>query len=194
MKQTPISDSGIVTTGISTERNEPRKRRMTRTTMTTASAMVVNTSSIEALIDSVESYISVIVMPSGRLAWIAGSSAITADGGVERVGRRRREDADERARHAVEGDDGVVALGAEFDRGDVAEPHDLVADRLERQLRRRPPASAASTASPPNRRRTRSGSCRRPRGSSAELMPASTSAAVSPRAASFTGSIQMRIE
>ncbi len=49
------------------------------TTMATASAMVLNTSSIEALIDSVASYISVIVMPSGRLSWIAGSSARTAE-------------------------------------------------------------------------------------------------------------------
>ena len=53
--QTPISDSGMVTTGISTERNEPRKSRMTTTTIATASAMVLNTSSIEALIVSVES-------------------------------------------------------------------------------------------------------------------------------------------
>ena len=52
---TPISDSGIVTIGISTERNEPRNRRITTTTMATASAMVLNTSSIEALIVSVES-------------------------------------------------------------------------------------------------------------------------------------------
>ena len=45
----------MVTTGISTERNEPRNRRMTMTTIATASAMVLNTSSIEALIISVES-------------------------------------------------------------------------------------------------------------------------------------------
>ena len=52
---TPMSDSGIVAIGISTERNEPRNTRMTTTTMTTASAMVLKTSSIEALICSVES-------------------------------------------------------------------------------------------------------------------------------------------
>jgi hypothetical protein len=33
---------------MSTERNEPRNSRMTRTTMITASPMVLNTSSIEA--------------------------------------------------------------------------------------------------------------------------------------------------
>ena len=55
MKQTPISDSGIVTTGMSTDRNEPRNSRMTTMTMVTASPMVLKTSSIEALIVSVES-------------------------------------------------------------------------------------------------------------------------------------------
>ena len=55
MKQTPISDSGMVTIGMSTERNEPRNSRITTTTMATASAMVLNTSSIEALICSVAS-------------------------------------------------------------------------------------------------------------------------------------------
>ena len=48
MKQTPTSDSGMVKIGTSTERNEPRKIRITSTTMTTASAIVLNTSSIEA--------------------------------------------------------------------------------------------------------------------------------------------------
>ena len=54
-KQTPTSDSGIVTIGINTERNEPRNSRITRMTMTTASAMVLNTSSIEAAMVSVAS-------------------------------------------------------------------------------------------------------------------------------------------
>ncbi len=55
IEQTPISDSGMVRTGISTERNEPRKSRITTTTIATASAMVLNTSRIEPLIVSVES-------------------------------------------------------------------------------------------------------------------------------------------
>ncbi len=49
-----MSDSGMVTTGISTERKEPRKSRITSTTMATASAMVLNTSSMDELIVSVE--------------------------------------------------------------------------------------------------------------------------------------------
>ena len=54
MKQTPISDSGMVTIGTTTERNEPRKRRMMRTTIAAASPIVLNTSTIEALIAWVE--------------------------------------------------------------------------------------------------------------------------------------------
>ena len=45
----------MVTIGIRTERNEPRNSRMTTTTIATASAMVLKTSSIEAVICSVES-------------------------------------------------------------------------------------------------------------------------------------------
>ena len=45
----------MVTTGMRTERKEPRKSRITTTTMATASAIVLNTSSIEALIVSVAS-------------------------------------------------------------------------------------------------------------------------------------------
>jgi hypothetical protein len=37
-----------VTIGISTERNEPRKSRITTTTMSAASPMVLNTSVMEA--------------------------------------------------------------------------------------------------------------------------------------------------
>ena len=45
--QTPISDSGMVTTGITTERNEARNRKITTITMMTASPSVFSTSSIE---------------------------------------------------------------------------------------------------------------------------------------------------
>ena len=48
-------DSGMVTTGISTERNEPRNRKITTMTMPTASASVRSTSSIEDSMNSVES-------------------------------------------------------------------------------------------------------------------------------------------
>ena len=44
----PISDSGIVTIGITTERRLPRNRKITMTTMTTAKPSENWTSSIEA--------------------------------------------------------------------------------------------------------------------------------------------------
>ena len=51
----PTIESGMVTTGIRTERTEPRKRKMTTMTISTASASVRSTSWIEALMNSVES-------------------------------------------------------------------------------------------------------------------------------------------
>ena len=51
----PISDKGIVTTGISTARKLPRNRKITTTTMTTAWASENLTSSIEAWMNRVES-------------------------------------------------------------------------------------------------------------------------------------------
>ena len=45
----PTSDSGTVTTGISTERNDPRNSRITTTTITIASTSACWTSEIEAL-------------------------------------------------------------------------------------------------------------------------------------------------
>jgi hypothetical protein len=79
MKSTPTRLSGIATSGISTERIEPRKSRMITETISVASRIVRSTSLIDASICSVESYIMVSVMPSGRLAWIAGSSASTSE-------------------------------------------------------------------------------------------------------------------
>ena len=55
MMQVPTSDSGMVTMGISTERMEPRNRKMTPTTMSTASIRVVITSWIEARMNFEES-------------------------------------------------------------------------------------------------------------------------------------------
>ena len=49
-KNTPIKDNGIVTIGISTERNAPRNKKITSITMTAASIIVCTTSWIDALI------------------------------------------------------------------------------------------------------------------------------------------------
>ena len=51
----PTRDSGMVTIGISTERKLPRKRKITTTTIPTAKPSEVSTSSIEAVINLVES-------------------------------------------------------------------------------------------------------------------------------------------
>ena len=53
--QTPISDSGMVTTGMITDRNEARNRKITTTTISTASPSVFWTSSIDDWMNLVES-------------------------------------------------------------------------------------------------------------------------------------------
>ena len=45
--QTPTSDSGMVTTGMITDRNDARNRKITTTTIRTASPRVFSTSSID---------------------------------------------------------------------------------------------------------------------------------------------------
>ncbi|MNC57893.1 hypothetical protein D3C75_1075830 [compost metagenome] len=52
---TPIIDSGMVITGISTERKAPRNRNTTTMTINTASTRVLTTSSIDAWINKVAS-------------------------------------------------------------------------------------------------------------------------------------------
>ncbi|MNK78232.1 hypothetical protein D3C87_978540 [compost metagenome] len=52
---TPIIDSGMVTTGITTERRAPRNRNTTTITISTASNRVFTTSSIEAWMNRVAS-------------------------------------------------------------------------------------------------------------------------------------------
>jgi hypothetical protein len=51
----PTSDSGIATTGMNTERGEPRNRNTTSTTITSASTRLVTTSSIEEVTKALES-------------------------------------------------------------------------------------------------------------------------------------------
>ncbi|MNN96641.1 hypothetical protein D3C81_2156690 [compost metagenome] len=52
---TPIIDSGMVTTGINTERNAPRNRKTTTMTINIASTRVLTTSLIDAWMNSVAS-------------------------------------------------------------------------------------------------------------------------------------------
>ena len=51
----PISDSGMVTTGITTDRGEPRKAKTTRVTISTVSASDRSTSWMALFTNTVES-------------------------------------------------------------------------------------------------------------------------------------------
>jgi hypothetical protein len=61
----PMSDTGMATSGTSTVRNEPRKRKMTTITMRTVSTSVCTTSSMALLMYLVESNATLAVMPVG---------------------------------------------------------------------------------------------------------------------------------
>ena len=54
-KKVPISDSGMAMTGMMTARRLPRNRKMTMVTMRSDSASVFTTSTMEVLMNAVES-------------------------------------------------------------------------------------------------------------------------------------------
>ena len=72
----PISDSGMVTAGISTLRSEPRNRKITTITMISASTIVLMTSLIASWIASVLSYGMVALMPCGSCGTISPSQTL----------------------------------------------------------------------------------------------------------------------
>ncbi|CFP10590.1 Uncharacterised protein [Bordetella pertussis] len=76
MAAAPSMDSGIVTTGTSTARSEPRPRKITATTMRTASSCVLRTSSIEALMKRASSNGTCTSTPGGRFCLMPGSRAL----------------------------------------------------------------------------------------------------------------------
>jgi hypothetical protein len=55
MKTAPMSEIGMATTGMITDRTEPRNRKMTRITITRVSVSVLSTSSMESWMYTVES-------------------------------------------------------------------------------------------------------------------------------------------
>ena len=65
-----MSDTGIATTGTSTVRSEPRKRKMTTMTMRTVSSSVWTTSWMALLMYLVESKATLACMPVGSSFWI----------------------------------------------------------------------------------------------------------------------------
>ena len=60
-----MSETGIATTGTSAERNEPRKRKMTTTTMSSVSRRVLTTSRMALRMYAVPSYAMVALICSG---------------------------------------------------------------------------------------------------------------------------------
>ena len=64
----PISEIGTATTGMIIPRIDPRNRKMTRTTMSSVSVSVFNTSLIASWMYSDESYGTPAVMPAGSCA------------------------------------------------------------------------------------------------------------------------------
>ncbi|MNE11483.1 hypothetical protein D3C80_1042430 [compost metagenome] len=73
----PISDSGMVTSGISTVRSEPRNRKITTATMITASTRVLSTSSIDAWMKRATSKTMFAVMPGGMFSRTCGIRSLT---------------------------------------------------------------------------------------------------------------------
>ncbi|CZR21514.1 Uncharacterised protein [Legionella pneumophila] len=76
--QTPTNDSGIVTTGIRTERTEPKNKKITIITMTAASMIVSITSWIDARMNAVASYTIVPVNDGGNSLTIEGNSFLAS--------------------------------------------------------------------------------------------------------------------
>ena len=76
-KTAPTSEMGIATTGMSTDRIEPRNKKMTTMTMSSVPTSVLSTSVIASLMYSVESYGMPTFMPVGNCAWIPGIASRT---------------------------------------------------------------------------------------------------------------------
>ncbi len=74
----PISDTGIVTIGMTVARKLRRKKKITSTTSTIASPIVWNTLAIERSMNTDVSYATTSFMPGGRLSFILSTSARTA--------------------------------------------------------------------------------------------------------------------
>ena len=73
----PTSESGIATTGINTERGEPRKTNTTSVTISTAITSVRTTSWMALLTKSVEVVDDLAVQALGEGAWMPGKIART---------------------------------------------------------------------------------------------------------------------
>ena len=73
----PMSEIGIATIGINTDRNEPRNRKMTTTTISRVSVSVRSTSLIASWMYAVASYGTPSFIPAGSCARISGMASRT---------------------------------------------------------------------------------------------------------------------
>ena len=73
----PTREIGIATIGMSTERNEPRNRKITTMTMSSVSVSVRSTSLMASWMYSVESYGMPTLIPAGSCSRICGSASRT---------------------------------------------------------------------------------------------------------------------
>ena len=73
----PMSEIGMATTGMITARKEPRKRKITSTTMRSVSVRVFKTSRMALSMYSVESYGIPTFIPGGSCAWMPGTASRT---------------------------------------------------------------------------------------------------------------------
>ena len=74
----PISDTGIVTMGMTVARNDRKKKKITNTTSTIASPIVWNTDLIERSMNTDVSYATMSRIPAGSVSFILSTSARTA--------------------------------------------------------------------------------------------------------------------
>ena len=129
--QTPISDSGIVTTGMITERNEARNRKITTTTISTASISVFS-HLVDRGLDELGGVVGHLHLHRRRQVALElrEQRAHARDDG-QRIALRGRLHADEDRVLAVEGDAGIRALRRQFDGRDVLQPHEAAVLRLD---------------------------------------------------------------
>jgi hypothetical protein len=116
-----MSESGMAMTGTSTERTEPRNRKMMITTINRVSPSVLTTS-VDRVVDVVGGVVGDAGLPAGRQFLLDQAiSARTRLDDVDRVGVGQRIDAHEHGGLPGEAHLGAVVLGAERHVGDVAQ-------------------------------------------------------------------------
>ena len=123
-KTAPTSETGIATTGMSTERSEPRKRKITTMTMRS-----VSDQRLQDFVDRVLDVFGRVVgdaafMPGRQFAWMSAISVRTRLMTSSELALGRTQMPMNTACLPREADFGVVVLGAQHHVGDVAQAHE----------------------------------------------------------------------